>query len=94
MRKAAYEDVHPKQGGRPGKAGGRKARTANLAGFAADTASRWGKPLRTIERGITRGRKLGTDLDRVEGTAVEEGAEPDARAAKPRAEITSRAVRW
>lgn len=59
-RKAAYEAVHPetKQGGRPGKAGGGKAKAANLAGFATDTASKTGKPLRTIERDITRSRKL------------------------------------
>lgn len=83
QRKKAYEAVHPetKHGGAPGKAGGGKAKTANLAGFAQDTASRTGKPLRSIERDITRSRKLGPDLDRVTGTSLDKGAELDALAA-------------
>jgi hypothetical protein len=45
-----------------------------LAGFAKDTAAKSGKPLRTVERDITRGRKLGADLDRVEGTSLDKGS--------------------
>ncbi|MGY4355524.1 hypothetical protein ACVWZR_004570 [Bradyrhizobium sp. i1.3.1] len=84
-RKAAYEAVHPetKQGGAPGKAGGGKTKTAKMAGFAADTAAKSGKPLRTVERDITRSRKLGPDLDRVAGTSLDKGAELDALAAMP-----------
>lgn len=37
-------------------------------------------PLRTVERDITRSRKLGPDLDRVAGTSLDKGAELDALA--------------
>ncbi len=37
--------------------------------------------LRSIERDITRSRKLGPDLDRVAGTSLDKGAELDALAA-------------
>lgn len=45
-RKAAYEAVHPetKQGGRPGKAGGGKAKAANLASFVAETTGKTASP--------------------------------------------------
>ena len=40
---------------------------ANLASFAADTASKSAKSVRTVVRDATRAKALGADLDRVEG---------------------------
>jgi len=83
-RKAAYEKVHPetKNGGAPGKAGGGKAKGTNLVSFAADTAAKSGKSATSVKRDATRGKALGADLDRIEGTSLDEGAELDALAKK------------
>jgi ParB family chromosome partitioning protein len=72
-RKAAYEAVHPET--KPG--GDRRSNRQNGGlkdSFAKDTAAKSGKPLRTVERDITRGRKLGSDLDRLVGTSLDKGA--------------------
>jgi hypothetical protein len=44
-RKAADDAVHleARRGGRPGKAGGREAKVANLASFVADSSGKTGK---------------------------------------------------
>jgi uncharacterized protein (DUF3084 family) len=80
-RKAAYEATHPetKQGavGRGGKKG------AKFAAFSEDTAKRTGKSQRSIELDATRAKRLGPDLDRVEGTSLDKGSELDALAAMP-----------
>lgn len=80
--------MHPetKQGGRPGKAGGGKAKVANLASFVADTSGKTGTPERSIRRDATRAKALGPDLDRVAGTSLDKGAELDALAAMPTAD--------
>jgi hypothetical protein len=64
-RKKVYVGSHPetKQGGAPGKAGGGKAKVANLAGFVTSTSSLTGKPERTIRRDVTRGERLGPDIE-------------------------------
>lgn len=52
--------MHPeaRQGGLPGAAGGGKAKTANLAGFAADTAKNTGIAERTIRRAVRRANEI------------------------------------
>lgn len=93
-RKAAYEAVHPETG-RPGARSHHYRQNGGNASFAKDTAIKSGKPLRSIERDITRGRKLGPDLDRVAGTSLDKGAELDALAAlspESRAPIIERAA--
>ncbi|SHK69870.1 hypothetical protein SAMN05444321_0380 [Bradyrhizobium lablabi] len=91
-RKAAYEAVYPetKRGAARGNAAARNAKgtSANLAAvssFARDAASKTGKSKRSIERDATRADALGADLDRVAGTSLDKGAEPDALAAMPAA---------
>jgi hypothetical protein len=49
--------------------------------LAKETAANSGKLLRTVERDITQGRKLGPDLDRIAGTSLDKGAELDPLAA-------------
>ncbi|MEH2482030.1 hypothetical protein V1282_005387 [Nitrobacteraceae bacterium AZCC 2146] len=75
-RKAAYEAVHPetKHGGAPGKAGGGKAKGAKSASFAAETAAKSGKSIRSVQVDATRAKALGADLDRVAGTSLDRGA--------------------
>jgi hypothetical protein len=73
QRKGAYQKAHPetKTGGAPGKAGGGKvAKNANLASFAADTASKSGKSIRAVVRDAIRAKALGADLDRIAGTSL------------------------
>ena len=56
-RKDLYEKVYPetKKGGAPGRAGGgRKAKTAKLATFARDTATKTRVSRRSVERDATR----------------------------------------
>jgi hypothetical protein len=48
--------------------------------FVSDTASKTGKPERTIRWDPTRAKALGSDLDRVAGTSLDKGAELDALA--------------
>lgn len=72
---------------------GRSDATANLAdaSFTVDTATKTGKPERTIQRDATRAKVLGPDLDRVTGTLL--GADAPAGMSKPeRNEIISRAA--
>ena len=59
-RKALYERINPeaRRGGLPGAAGGGKAKTANLAGFASDTAAKTGISERTIRRDTRRATRL------------------------------------
>lgn len=81
-RKKVYLKAHPQTG----KGGDRQSATgkqsAKLArSFVAETAAKTGKPTRTIERDVTRGERLGPDLDRVAGTSLDKGAELDALAA-------------
>jgi ParB family transcriptional regulator, chromosome partitioning protein len=55
-RKELYENVHPetRKGGAPGRAGGgKKAKTAKLATFARDTATKTGVSRRSVERDAT-----------------------------------------
>lgn len=82
-RKAAYEATHPEA-----KQGGDRRSTRQVGGlkkdsFVKDTAAKTGKPKRSVERDVTRAKRLGPDLDRVTGTSLDKGAELDALAAMP-----------
>jgi hypothetical protein len=60
QRKAIYEELHPqsRHGGLPEAPGGGKAKTANVAGFATDTAIKTGIAERTIRRDIRRAKNI------------------------------------
>lgn len=78
-RKAAYEAVHPGTN----NGGNRRSSVRQLDElikdrFTADTATKTGKPERTIQHDASRAKALGLDLDRVAGTSLEKGAELDA----------------
>jgi hypothetical protein len=86
QRKGAYQKAHPetKHGGAPGKAGGGKVpKEPNIGSFAADTAAKSGRSLASVKADATRAKRLGPDLDRVQGTSLDKGAELDALAAMP-----------
>jgi hypothetical protein len=80
-RKAAYEATHPET-----KHGGdRKGSRAQVGHsktdrFTAETARKSGKSETSIKRDATRGKALGSDLDRVVGTSLDKGSELDALA--------------
>jgi ParB-like chromosome segregation protein Spo0J len=85
QRKAIYEELHPqsRHGGLPG---GGKAKTANLAGFAVDTAIKTGIAERTIRRDIRRANKIDeTVRDRIRDKRdiADNGAELDTLASMP-----------
>jgi hypothetical protein len=87
-RKELYEKVHPesKKGGAPGKAGGgKKAKTAKLATFAKDTATKTGLSQRSVERDGTRAKQV-TVLNEIAQTSLDKGAEIDALAKLPESE--------
>jgi ParB-like chromosome segregation protein Spo0J len=86
-RKAYYEKLHPetKHGGAPGKAGGGKAKGANLASFVGATSKATGQSKRTVKRDATRAKKV-TVIDQIIGTSLDTGAELDALAKLPEAE--------
>jgi N6-adenosine-specific RNA methylase IME4 len=84
-RKELYEALHPetKQGKAPGKAGGgKKAKPANLATFAKETAGKTGQSRRNIERDATRAKQVEV-LGRIVGTCLDKGDEIDALAGLP-----------
>jgi hypothetical protein len=86
-RKACYEKLHPetKHGGAPGKAGGGKAKGANLASFVGATSKATGQSKRTVKRDATRAKKV-VVIDQIVGTSLDSGAELDALAKLPEAE--------
>jgi N6-adenosine-specific RNA methylase IME4/ParB-like chromosome segregation protein Spo0J len=84
-RKELYEALHPetKQGKAPGKAGGgKKAKPANLATFAKETAGKTGQSRRNIERDATRAKQVEV-LGQIVGTCLDKGDEIDALAGLP-----------
>jgi ParB-like chromosome segregation protein Spo0J len=86
-RKELYEKVHPetKKGGAPGKAGGgKKAKTAKLATFARDTATKTKVSRRSVERDATRAKHV-VVLGDIVDTPLDKGAEIDALAKLPEA---------
>jgi hypothetical protein len=90
-RQAIYERIHPesRQGGLPGAPGGGKAKTANLAGFAADTAKNTGIAGRTIRRAVRRANEIDrTVRDRIRDKPeiADSGVELDTLASMPAAE--------
>jgi ParB family chromosome partitioning protein len=86
-RKAYYQKLHPetKHGGAPGKAGGGKAKGANLASFVGATSKATGQSKRTVKRDATRAKKV-VVIDRIVGTSLDSGTELDALAKLPEAE--------
>src|SRR5271170_3937078 len=81
-RKDLYEKVHPetKKGGAPGRAGGgKKAKTAKLATFARDTATKTRVSRRSVERDATRAKQV-VVLGEIVDTCLDKGAEIDALA--------------
>jgi N6-adenosine-specific RNA methylase IME4 len=85
-RKRLYEAQHPetRQGGAPGKAGGgKKAKSANLAGFAQDTAGKTGKSSRAVHRDVQRAEACASVINDVVGTSLDKGDELDALAELP-----------
>jgi ParB-like chromosome segregation protein Spo0J len=86
-RKAYYEKLHPetKHGGAPGKAGGGKAKGANLASFVGATSRATRQSKRTVKRDATRAKKV-VVIDQIVGTSLDSGAELDALAKLPEAE--------
>ena len=87
-RKELYEKVHPetKKGGAPGKAGGgKKAKTAKLATFARDTATKTGLSQRSVERDGTRAKQV-VVLSEIAQTSLDKRAEIDALAKLPELE--------
>jgi N6-adenosine-specific RNA methylase IME4/ParB-like chromosome segregation protein Spo0J len=94
-RKELYEKIHPatKQGGAPGKAGGgKKAKAANLATFAKETAKTTGQSDRKVRRDAGRGKNVKVLAD-VVGTCLDQGKELDALAKLPEAEQHDLAAR-
>jgi ParB-like chromosome segregation protein Spo0J len=90
-RKELYEKIHPetKKGGVPGKAGGgKKAKTAKLATFARDTATKTRVSRRSVERDATRAKQV-VVLEDIVGTSLEKGAEIDVLAKLPEPEQRS-----
>jgi ParB-like nuclease domain len=90
-RQAIYERIHPesRQGGLPGAPGGGKAKTANLAGFAADTATKTGISERTVRRDARRANEIDrTVRDRIRDKPeiADSGVELDTLASMPAAE--------
>jgi N6-adenosine-specific RNA methylase IME4 len=66
-RKELYEAKHPetRRGGRPGKAGGGKVpKSASIASFASDAASRVGSSGRTIQQEVQIAERLHPDVKR------------------------------
>jgi hypothetical protein len=87
-RKELYEKIHPetKKGGAPGNAGGgKKAKTAKLATFARDTATKTGLSQRSVERDGTRAKQV-VLLSEIAQTSLDKGAEIDALAKLPESE--------
>ena len=87
-RKELYEKVYPetKKGGAPGRAGGgKKAKTAKLATFARDTATKTRVSRRSVERNSTRAKRVAVLGDIVD-TSLDKGAEIDALAKLPESE--------
>jgi ParB-like chromosome segregation protein Spo0J len=87
-RKTVYEQMCPeaRQGGLPGAPGGGKAKTANLASFAADTAAKTGISERTIRRDARRASKIDPavrDRIRDKRAIADSGAELDTLASMP-----------
>jgi hypothetical protein len=90
-RKELYEQVYPatKKGGAPGKAGGgKKAKTAKLATFARDTATKTRVSRRSVERDATRAKRV-VVLGEIVDTPLDKGAEIDALAKLPESEQRS-----
>jgi ParB family chromosome partitioning protein len=90
-RKELYEKVYPqtKKGGAPGKAGGgKKAKTAKLATFARDTATKTRVSRRSVERDATRAKQV-VVLGEIVDTSLDKGAEIDALAKLPKSEQRS-----
>jgi ParB-like chromosome segregation protein Spo0J len=90
-RKELYEKVYPetKKGGAPGKAGGgKKAKTAKLATFARDTATKIRASRRSVERDATRAKRV-VVLGEIVDTLLDKGAEIDALAKLPESEQRS-----
>jgi ParB family chromosome partitioning protein len=90
-RKELYEKVYPetKKGGAPGKAGGgKKAKTAKLATFARDTATKTRASRRSVERDATRAKRV-VVLGEIVDTLLDKGAEIDALAKLPESEQRS-----
>jgi hypothetical protein len=90
-RKAIYEQMYPevRQGGLPGAPGGGKAKTANLAGFAADTATKTGISERTVRRDARRASKIDPGVRgriRDNRKIADSGAELDTLASMPATE--------
>jgi hypothetical protein len=87
-RKELYEKVHPetRKGGAPGRAGGgKKAKTAKLATFARDTATKTRVSRRSVERDATRAKQV-VVLSEIAQTSLDKGAEIDALAKLPEPE--------
>jgi ParB-like nuclease family protein len=90
-RKAIYEQMYPevRQGGLPGAPGGGKAKPANLAGFAADTATKTGISERTVRRDARRASKIDPGVRsriRDNRKIADSGAELDTLASMPATE--------
>jgi ParB family chromosome partitioning protein len=90
-RQAIYEQIYPesRQGGLPGAPGGGKAKTANLAGFADDTANNTGIAARTIRRAVRRANEIDRtvrDWIRDKPEIADSGVELDTLATMPAAE--------
>ena len=90
-RQAIYEHIYPasRQGGLPGAPGGGKAKTANLAGFAVDTAKNTGIAERSVRRAVRRANEIDlTVRDRIRNKPeiADSGVELDTLANMPAAE--------
>jgi hypothetical protein len=90
-RQAIYEQIYPesRQGGLPGAPGGGKAKTANLAGFADDTAKNTGIAARTIRRAVRRANEIDlTVRDRIRDKPeiADSGVELESLASMPATE--------
>jgi ParB/RepB/Spo0J family partition protein len=97
QRKGAYQKAHPEtKNGATGRGRPKVSQVGKaIDGFVAETAAKSGRSKTAVARDATRAKALGADLDRVEGTSLDKGAELDALAAMPAPErqaIISRAA--
>jgi ParB-like chromosome segregation protein Spo0J len=85
QRKGAYQKAHPEtKNGATGRGRPKVSQVGKaIDGFLAETAAKSGRSKTAVARDATRARALGDDLDRVEGTSLDKGAELDALAKMP-----------
>ena len=77
QREGAYQKAHPETGHGKAPVGrsGKKENAKFTFSFAADTAAKSGKSVRSVHLDVTRAKALGADLDRVAGTSLDKGSE-------------------